>query len=246
MKLTGNNVLITGGSSGIGLELAKRLTENQNKVIICGRSEQKLIVAKSKIPGLITYPCDLSDKKQTGDFVEWLKSNHNDLNVLINNAAIVNRTNFMEDPKAIEKSEQEFKTNVLAPIRLIKLLQPLISTNKNAAIINVTTGLVYIPRAIYPFYNATKAALHSFTQVLRFQLAGKVPEVIEVMFPAVDTPWHQGKPPKIAIPVDKAVNEMLKELAKGKTVIRIGGVKKLYVLSRLIPGFAIKKINSLE
>jgi uncharacterized oxidoreductase len=99
---------------------------------------------------------------------------------------------------------------------------------------------------MYPFYNATKAALHSFTQVLRWQNKDKNLKITEVMFPAVDTPWHGGNPPKIAIPVEKAITEMLKGLQKGKPEIRVGGANLLYRVSRIAPGFAMKKVNSLE
>src|SRR5690606_7787200 len=97
-----------------------------------------------------------------------------------------------------------------------------------------------------PFYNATKAALHSFTQVLRLQTPAERLRVMEVLFPVVDTPWHQGKPPKMAIPVAQAVDEMLRGLQKGKPEIRVGKVKLLYRLSRLAPGFALKVMNRVE
>jgi len=108
------------------------------------------------------------------------------------------------------------------------------------------TGLLYRPRADYPFYNATKAVLHSFTQVLRKQTENSKIKIVEVMFPAVKTPWHKGKPPKIAISAEKAVNEMLKGLEKNKKEIRVAGAKMLYMVSRIAPKFAFKKVNSLE
>lgn len=245
MKLSNNTVLITGGSSGIGLELAKVLSAKGNNVLICGRSEQKLQQAKKAIPELKTYACDLSKPEQCEQLADWIKENHSALNVLVNNAAIVNRTDFLEDPQSLEKLEAEIHANFMAPVRLIKLLHPVLQQNPNAAVINITTGLVYTPRAIYPFYNATKAALHSFTQVLRFQGSEGNCKVIEVMFPAVDTPWHHGNPPKIAIPVDAAVEEMIRGVENGKREIRIAGAKKLYLLSRIAPGLALKMVNAL-
>jgi uncharacterized oxidoreductase len=246
MKLSNNTVLITGGSSGIGLELARLLSTKNNKVIICGRSEKKLEQAQREVPGLVTYSCDLSDKAQCEQMANWIRNNHSGLNVLINNAAIVHKTDFLQDPESLEKLELETRTNLLAPIRLCRWLYPVLQTNAEAAIINITTGLVYTPRAVYPFYNSTKAALHSFTQVLRQQMNGSACKVIEVMFPAVDTPWHEGKPPKIAIPVEKAVQEMMQGLEKGKTEIRVAGVKKLYLLSRLMPSLAFRMVNALS
>lgn len=245
MKLTQNTVLITGGSSGIGLELSKRLIENKNKVIICGRSEAKLQETQSLYPEIITYPCDLSKKEECVQLAEWVQANHPGLNVLVNNAAMVHNTRFMETEGILEMAEQEIATNFLGPVNLVKLLHNVLVKNANPTLINVTTGLVYVPRADYPFYNATKAALHSFTQMLRMQLKDATIEIIEVLFPAVDTPWHKGNPPKIAISTEKAVNEMLKGLEKGKPEVRVAGVKMLYLLSRIVPGFALKKLNSL-
>jgi len=246
MKLKNSIVLITGGSSGIGFELAKVLTNNGNKVIICGKSNEKLLAAKKMIPELITYQCDLSDSQECTDFAKRIIENHPDLNILINNAAIVNKIDFITEKKAIELAENEYQTNLIAPIRLIKLLYSTISTKESSAIINITTGLIYAPRFIYPFYNSSKSALHSFTQTLRIRLKDENTKVIEVMFPAVDTTWHRGTPPKIAISTDKAVSEMINGLEKGKSEIRVGGAKILYLMSRLAPSFALKKVNEIQ
>jgi short-subunit dehydrogenase involved in D-alanine esterification of teichoic acids len=246
MKLENNTVLITGGSSGIGLQLSKVLLKKGNTVIICGKSNEKLLAAKREEPKLFTYQCDLSDSNACIKFVEQLTHDHPALNVLINNAAIVNKIDFIADKHALELAENEYQTNLLAPIRLSKLLYATLSKNSSSAIINITTGLIYAPRMIYPFYNSSKSALHSFTQTLRLGLRNENTSVIEVMFPAVDTPWHKGKPPKIAISAEDAVNEMIKGLEKGKIEIRVGGAKILYLMSRLAPGFAIKKINEIQ
>jgi uncharacterized oxidoreductase len=195
MKLENNTVLVTGGSSGIGLELSKVLVQKGNKVIICGKSIEKLNAAKNVEPKLITYQCDLSDSQQCEDLAERIKQNHPELNILINNAAIVNKIDFINEETAMELAENEYQTNLIAPIRLIKLLYKTLSANDSSAIINITTGLIYAPRVIYPFYNSSKSALHSFTQTLRIRLKDEKTKVYEVMFPAVDTPWHQGNPP---------------------------------------------------
>jgi len=245
MELSEKKVLITGGSSGIGLELSRRLLEKDNKVLICGRSAQKLKAAHKLFPKLEIFQCDLSDKQQCKKLTEWIKSNHPDLNLLINNAALVHKANFFETDDFLEKAELEVQTNFLAPVRLVKYLYPVLKKNTDAAIINVTTGLVYAPKAEYPLYNATKAALHSFTQVLRLQQKNSTPKIIEVMFPAVDTPFHKGNTPKIAITTEKAVNEMLTGIQNDKDEIRIAGVKLLYKLTRMAPKFALQKINNL-
>ena len=246
MKLKNNTVLITGGSSGIGLALSKVLIQKGNKVIICGKSNEKLLAAKQAIPELITYQCNLSVSNECTDFAGKIAKNHPDLNILINNAAVVNKIDFINDENAMELAEYEYDTNLLAPIRLIKLLYPTLSANDFTAIINVTTGLIYAPRVIYPFYNSSKSALHSFTQTLRIRLKDEKTKVVEVMFPAVDTPWHKGTPPKIAISAEAAVSEMINGLEKGKAEIKVGGAKILHLVSRIAPAFALKKVNEIK
>jgi len=246
MKLKNNTVLITGGSSGIGLELSKVFLQKGNKVIICGKSNDKLLAAKKLMPQIITYQCDLAESRQCSDFAGKIAADHPDVNVLINNAAIVNKIDFIRDENAVELAENEYRTNLIAPIRLIKLLYNTISAHDDSAIINITTGLIFAPRVIYPFYNSSKSALHSFTQTLRIRLKDEKTKVVEVMFPAVDTPWHQGTPPKIAISAEAAVSEMIKGLEKGNTEIKVGGAKMLYMVSRLAPGFALKKVNEIQ
>lgn len=244
MDLSNNTILITGGSSGIGLELAGRLLQ-KNKVIICGRTPEKLEKTKHQFPSIHTIQCDLSGPDECFRLSAWISRNHPDCNVLINNAAIVHRDSFLTGEQLPQKAQNEIYTNLLAPIILSRQLLPVLMQNNNSAIINITTGLIYAPKVLYPFYNATKAGLHSFTQVLREQLKETPVDVIEVLFPAVDTPWHNGNPPKIAITAGKAVDEMWKGIEKGRSEIRVGGVKILHLLSRIAPGFAFKKINSL-
>jgi len=246
MKLSGNTVFITGGSSGIGLQLAGELLKRKNTVIICGRSKKKLTQAKQLWPKLYTYQCNLADPLECQQLTQKLKDHHPKLNVLINNAALVHKTSFIETDEVLEMATLETNTNFLAPVRLTKMLFEQLHASESPAIINITTGLVYTPRVDYPFYNATKAALHSFTKVLRMQLQPTGVKVVEVLFPAVRTPWHAGNPPKIAISSEKAVQEMIRELQNGKAEIRIGKVKLLYVLSRCFPKFALKKINGLS
>mgnify|MGYP003580725297 CR=1 FL=1 len=246
MKFRGRKILITGGSSGIGLEMSKRFIEKGNTVIVCSRSVEKLKAAQSCVSGIITYQCDISDEAQCRQLAGWIKEEHPGLSILINNAAIVNKTDFPGDETIMKKCAEEFSTNFLAPVRLIKLLYPVLEQHKEPVIINITTGLVYTPRTAYPFYNSTKAALHSFTQVLRHQLKNTSFKVTEVLFPVVDTPWHQGNTPRMAITPEKAVNEMIQLLEKGQQEIKVGAVKLLYFISRLAPGLAFKKINSLK
>lgn len=245
MELKGNTVLVTGGSSGIGLEIARYFVNNENKVIICGRSLAKLESAKKSIPELEIFRCDISLVEDCSALFIWMTRTFPKLNVLINNAAIIHRSTFSSDDQILRKAEQEIRTNYLGPIILTKLFIPLIEKNDNPKIIYITTGLVYAPKAAYPIYSSTKAGLHSFVQTLRFQLKATNMGIIEVLMSAVDTPFHEGNPPKISITAEKAVKEMMTGLKRGTEEIKIGGVKLLYLLSRIAPSFAFKKINQL-
>jgi uncharacterized oxidoreductase len=244
MKPENNTILITGGSSGIGLELARWLAPT-NRVLICGRSSTRLEMAQREIPSLDIFPCDLALASERKRLVEWVATRHPACNTLINNAAIVHKTQFHTDPDMEQKAEQEIEVNLLAPIVLTKLFLPLLQKNEQPSIINITTGLVYVPRAVYPIYCGTKAALHAFTRVLREQMKDEKIDIVEVLMPVVDTPWHKGQPPRMAIPAPKAVDEMLAKLHKGEKEIRVGGVKLLYWINRFMPRVAFRLINRL-
>jgi uncharacterized oxidoreductase len=245
MKLKGNTIVITGGSSGIGLELSKVLTKQGNQVIICGRSSEKLERARQMVSSLHIFRCDLSQAPERNRFSEWIEKNYPQCNILINNAAIVHKANFFSDSEIVGKAELETQTNFIAPVALTKLFFPILRKNENSKIIYITTGLVYTPKAAYPIYCATKAALHSFIQTLRMQATEQPIDFLEVLMPAVDTPFHDGNPPKLSIGPQKAVEEMLNKLEKGTKEIKVGSVKILHPFSRVAPNFAIKKVNSL-
>lgn len=244
MQLRNKTILITGGSSGIGLELARVLIQQQNQVLICGRSLEKLEAAKAEQPSIQLFSCDLADSRQRRDLINWIKSDHPALDILINNAAISHSGPFAAFENALETAKMEVEVNFLAPLQLTEELLPMLDQRPNAALINITTGLVYAPRAEYSFYNATKAALHSFTQVLRQQQGQSSTRIIEVLMPVVDTPWHQVKAPKSAISATEAVQRMLRGIEKGKVEVRVGLVKLLYFISRLSPALASRIINA--
>jgi short-subunit dehydrogenase involved in D-alanine esterification of teichoic acids len=162
-------VLITGGSSGLGLALAQQMIQEGSQVIICGRDPLKLKAAQEGCPELVTYSCDITVPAQRAALAEWVKDHHPGVNVLINNAGIVRRYLFAQSQSLAEDLEAEFQTNLFAPLLLTQDLLPLLRRNLGA-IVNVSSGLAYVPLHIQPSYCATKAALHSMTQSLRIQL----------------------------------------------------------------------------
>lgn len=230
MKLSGNTIVITGGSSGIGLAFAERFMKAGNKVIVCGRREKVLQEAKGKFPDLITHVCDLTVESERSALFDWVTANYPDVNVLINNAGIQQRFNVL---KADAKNDwsyfnKEITTNIEAPFHLSMLFAPFFASKKEAAVINVTSGLAFTPFVIAPIYSATKAALHSFTMSLRHQLSDTSVKVIEVSPPAVNTDLGgsglhtHGEPlDAFADGIFKGLEEGMKEIGYGTSVNRL-------------------------
>jgi len=185
MNLNGNTVLITGGGSGIGLALATRFLENGSKVIVCGRNLEKLESIKSKFPKLHIKRSDVANEDERLTLFNSVIEEFPEINIVINNAGIQQRINLKDaDWNACR---QEIAINFEAPIHLSVLFIPNLLNKENAYIINVTSGLAFMPPAWVPVYGATKAGMHSFTFSLREQLFNTNIGVIEVIPPAVDT-----------------------------------------------------------
>lgn len=218
MKLQNNKILITGGASGIGLGLTERFIQENNTVIICGRRADVLKEVEDKFPSVITKVCDLSLESERITLYEWIAKEHQDLNVLVNNAGI---QNWMEvsDNDFYAKASHEINTNVLAPIHLTSLF---INLPSLATIINVTSGLAFVPLTKVPVYCATKAFFHSFTLSLRHTLKAKAIEVIEMIPPALNTDLggkglHDEYPP-----VSAFIEAIFQQLEEGKTELTFG------------------------
>lgn len=183
MKLSNNKILITGGASGIGRGLTERFMKEHNTVIICGRRREALDDAAKQFPGVITRQCDLEKEADRKALFDWVEENHNDLNVLINNAGVQNWMN-VTDGNFFEKAQQEVGVNILAPMHLIGLFLQLPSLT---TIMNVTSGLAFVPLTKVPVYSATKAFFRSLTLSLRLQLQHSGIEVIEIIPPKLNT-----------------------------------------------------------
>ncbi|MEX6686589.1 SDR family NAD(P)-dependent oxidoreductase [Danxiaibacter flavus] len=218
MKLSNNKILITGGASGIGFGLAQRFVQEGNTVIICGRRESALKEAASKLPSVITKVCDLAIAQEREDLYKWIEKEHNDLNVLVNNAGIQNWMSF-EDEDFYEKAKTEIITNVEAPVHLIKLFLELPGLN---TILNVTSGLSFVPLTKVPVYSATKAFFHSFTLSMQHLLKPKGIEVIEVVPPALNTDLGGKGIHDFAPPVEGFIDAIFAQLKEGKTQLTYG------------------------
>jgi uncharacterized oxidoreductase len=222
MKVTGNTILITGGSKGIGLALAKRFAERGNTVIICGRSEESLEKASSEVSGIQTRVCDVASADDRHQLFQWATEKVPDLNVVVNNAGIQRRVDLAENDEGWTSTASEIAINLEAPIHLSRLFTQHLITKPNAAIVNVTSGLSFVPLANVPVYCATKAALHSFTLSLRWQLRARNIEVVEIIPPAVDTDLQAPGLHTFGVDVDEFADAVFRELEKGETEIAYG------------------------
>ncbi|MFC9693555.1 SDR family oxidoreductase [Kribbella sp. NPDC056951] len=192
MKTTGNTIFMTGGTSGIGLELARRFRDLGNTVIISGRRKDLLdqIATEDNIEGLVL---DVADPASIATAFTDVTARH-DVNVLITMAGIMQTEN-LQDPTHLATSEATIDINLLGTIRTITAFLPYLQQQTDPAIITVSSGLAFVPLALTPTYNATKAAIHSYTQSLRLQLAGTPVQVIELVPPAVQTNLLNGAAP---------------------------------------------------
>jgi uncharacterized oxidoreductase len=208
MKTTGNTILITGGTSGIGLGLALRLHEEGNKVIIAGRRKELLDQITTEHPGIDALVLDVADPASITLAAATLAASHPQLNVLVNNAGIMRPENLL-DPASLPVAEDHVTTNLLGPIRMTYAFLPHLVTRDDAVVVNVTSALAFVPWPVTPTYNATKAALHSFSESLRVQLAGTPVQVIEVSPPPVRTTLMGQQDSQQAMPLDEFVTETL-------------------------------------
>jgi uncharacterized oxidoreductase len=231
MKTTDNTILITGGGSGIGRALAEAFHRLGNQVIIAGRGQKTLDETTAANPGMKSLALDVSDPKSIESFAGQLTGDYPFLNVLINNAGIMRPENLLEHPDDLSTAESTITTNLLGPIRLTSALLPLLRKQPRATIMNLSSGLAFVPLAMTPTYCATKAAIHSYTQSLRYQLKSTGVEVIELIPPYVQTTLmgdQQAADPK-AMPLNEFIDEVMSILQTQPDVQEVC-VKKVHPL----------------
>jgi uncharacterized oxidoreductase len=229
MKTTGNTILITGGGSGIGRGLAEAFHALGNKVIIAGRRKHALEETTAANPGMASLTLDIEDPASIRWFAAEVARQFPSLNVLINNAGIMHVEKLRAQQADLADAEAIVTTNLLGPIRLTAALLPLLQKQPYSAIVNVSSGLAFVPLAATPTYCATKAAIHSYTQSLRYQLRGTSTEVLELAPPYVATDLLGGGSDPRAMPLDKFIAEVM-EIIKTKpevTEICVENVKRL-------------------
>jgi uncharacterized oxidoreductase len=249
MKTSNNTVLITGGATGIGLAIAQHFLSENCEVIICGRRESQLQHAKENNPRLHIRVADLSNSEERRNLVDWAIGTFHNLNILVNNAGIQREFRFQTATLAIDfEDENEIEINLIAPIHLSFLLLPHLLKQRNAAVINVSSGLGLVPVAVIPVYCATKAALQSFSTSLRYQLKNTSVKVFDVAPPLVETDLDKGAREKRGqkqkgISPEQVAKETLQGIAKDNYKINVGMVQVLQIASRIVPNRMLRVIN---
>lgn len=241
MNISNNVVLVTGGGTGIGFCIAEEFVKSGNEVIICGRREEKLKEAKTKLPQIHTRVCDVAASKDRGDLFNWVNANFEGVNILVNNAGVQRMIDFKKGIAELAKHENEVDINLASAIQLSAYFIPTFMKLKESAIVNVSSGLAFIPLAMIPIYCATKAAMHSFSISLRHQLKDTSVKVFEIIPPTVDTELDKGTRAQRnmayrGIPPSEVAAAAMKALTENEYECAVGQAKGLIDASRT--GFA--------
>jgi uncharacterized oxidoreductase len=244
MNISNKTILVTGGGSGIGLATAQLLIEKGNRLLITGRSETRLQQALAQLPGATAIACDLTDATAVATLVSRIEAEFSDLSVLINNAGQAYSYKLEAGADAFTKASEEVMTNYLAVIRLTEQLLPLLSRQPEAAIVNVTSIVVFAPPAAVPTYAASKAALHSYTQSLRHSLAQTTKvKVFELLPPLVNTDFSTEIGGANGIPPQQVATELVAGLENDTEEIMVGQTAQFYEFHRASPAEAFAAMN---
>lgn len=241
MDMTGNCILVTGGATGIGRRFAEIFHARGNRVIVASRRRSALDAVVAANPGMIAMELDVADPASIAAFATEIVAAHPDLNVVLNNAGIMPSEDFLDAPNWLPTAEATIATNLLGPIRMTAALLPHLLTKPKAAILNVTSGLAFVPKLANPTYSATKAALHSWTMSLRRQLAETGVEAIEIAPPYVQTELTgaaQAVDPR-AMPLEDFVQEAVSLLGAAPTPAEV-------IVERCLPLRFAEKNGNLE
>lgn len=248
MKLEHRTILITGGTSGIGRELARALLKRGNTVIVTGRDRTKLDDFARESPAVHAIRSDAADPDAMLQLYTDVTARFPELDMLINNAGIMRNLKLDGDPQDITR---EIAINLCGPIQMIQHFLPHLKTRPGALIVNVTSGLAFLPFPSAPVYCASKAALHSFTQSLRIQLEGSGVTVVELAPPGTETPLFRAEFER-EMKGEKAMDAaVLAKLAiagieANRLEIRPGVANVLRIMSRVAPGFMLRQMTKLS
>ena len=246
MKLSNRTILITGGTSGIGYELAKQLLSRGNVVIVTGRSQDRLKQTVANLPGVHAIESDVADPAAIERLRERVAADFPALDIVINNAGIM-RNLKIDAERPLSDVAREIDINLRGPVQMVQAFLPDLLNKDGAMIVNISSGLAFIPLPISPVYSATKAAIHAYTKALRVQLKDTGVRVVELAPPGTETPLFRGEFEKEmegqkAMPPEELVEKALAAIEAGRTEIRPGLSNVLYVMSRLAPSFMLGQL----
>ena len=248
MKLTENTILVTGGSKGIGLELATQFLKLGNTVIITGRNLNRLNEVQKKYPKLNIIQSDAGKPVDIKSLYEIVSIQFPKLNVLINNAGIMRKLNLNDTSLDLENINQEIAINLSGPIRMVNQFLPLLKLQQHAAIMNVSSGLAFVPFPISPVYSAAKAGVHFYTQTLRIQLKNSNIKVFELAPPLTNTELQNAFTPDDmkgtqVMETSKMIEVAIKGFSNDTMEIRPGQSNLLKFMSRLAPQFILNQMS---
>lgn len=247
MKTSKNTILITGGGSGIGFEFAKIFSENDNQVIITGRNEEKLNKAAASLKNTIAIAADITKEEDIDKLAQVIKKDYPGLNVLINNAGNASYYDVLSlNTNAFAKAADEINTNYLSIVRLTEKLLPILNSQTEAAIVNVSSIVALVPSKTLITYSASKAALHSYTQSLRIALdrSPYATQVYEIMPPLVNTEFSKEIGGENGISPEIVAQDLLSALKENQYEIHVGQTSYIYELSLSSPKDALLTMNS--
>jgi uncharacterized oxidoreductase len=249
MQLQHRTILITGGTSGIGQEMARQLLARDNTVIITGRDADKLARVQGRMPGLHGIVSDVSDPGAIAALHATLMERFPKLDVLVNNAGVMRNLDLTRMHR-LHDVTREIDINLRGPVQMVQQFLPRLQAHGRGGIINVTSGLAFVPLAISPVYSAAKAALHAYTRSLRVQLTGSGVEVFEIAPPGVETPLLRGEfeaemQGQKGMPVEALVRQAIAGIEAGRAEIRPGLANVLKAMSRIAPEFMFRQLTRM-
>lgn len=233
--------VVTGGNSGIGRAFVERLAADGAKVIACGRNEATLQRLRNENPIVETFRCDITIRQEVLALAAAIEDRHGRLDVLINNAGIMEQVNLLDETVSDDRIANEIAVNLTGTILLTRRFLPLLRSGRDPLIVMISSGYALLPATRAPTYSATKAGLHSFSMALRRQLLGVGIRVVEVLPPLIDTPATRAeRQPKM--PADALVDRVLRDIRNGWDEILPGKVGLLPLLMRLLPSYTARRV----